>query len=48
MGPAPRGMDRYDLQLVDGVLVVDTSKLSTGPDRGANEYLTPPKGPACQ
>ena len=47
-GPAPRGMDRYDLQLVEGVLVVDTSKLSAGPDRGASDYLTPPKGPSCQ
>ena len=47
-GPSPRGMDRYDLQLVDGVLVVDTGKLTAGPDQGANEFLTPPKGPPCR
>ena len=46
-GPAPRGMDRYDLSLQNGVLLVDTSKLTDGPDRGAHQYLTPAKGPAC-
>ena len=47
-GPSPRGMDQYDLQLEGGVLVVDTSKLKAGPDRGTNQFLTPPKGPACK
>ena len=47
-GPAPRGMDRYELKLDNGNLVVDSSKLLKGPDRGANQFLTPPKGPACQ
>ena len=47
-GPAPRGMDRYDLSLVNGALIVNTSKLTPGPDRGAKEYFTPAKGPACQ
>jgi cytochrome b6-f complex iron-sulfur subunit len=46
-GPAPRGMDRYDLKLVAGNLVADTSKLITGPPRGANRYYKPPKGPSC-
>ena len=46
-GPAPRGMDRYDLSLQNGKLLVDTSKLTDGPDRGAHQYLTPAKGPAC-
>jgi nitrite reductase/ring-hydroxylating ferredoxin subunit len=46
-GPAPRGMDRYDLSLDNGALLVDTSKLTDGPDRGAHQYLTPAKGPAC-
>ena len=42
------GMDRYDHDVEDGdSLVVDTSKLTAGPDRGAHEYLTPPKGPSC-
>lgn len=46
-GPSPRGMDRYHLALTDGNLVVDTGVLIAGPDRGAHEYLTPPKGPNC-
>jgi cytochrome b6-f complex iron-sulfur subunit len=46
-GPAPRGMDRYVLKLSGGSLVVDTSKLLTGPERGAKRYLTPAKGPSC-
>jgi cytochrome b6-f complex iron-sulfur subunit len=46
-GPAPRGMDQFELALENGVLVVDTSKLSDGPDRGASDFMTPPKGPPC-
>ena len=46
-GPAPRGMDRYNLSLSNGTLLVDTSTLTDGPDRGAHQYLTPPKGPSC-
>lgn len=46
-GPAPRGMDRYPLKLAGGSLVVDTSKLLTGPDRGAKRFLKPAKGPSC-
>ena len=46
-GPAPRGMDRYNLALDGDTLVVDTSKLLSGPDRGAKAFLTPAKGPAC-
>ena len=47
-GPAPRGLDRYELKLDNGNLVVDSSKLLKGPDRGADQFLAPPKGPACQ
>ena len=46
-GPAPRGMDRYDLKLANGTLEADTSKVITGPDRGTKDFLTPAKGPAC-
>jgi cytochrome b6-f complex iron-sulfur subunit len=46
-GPAPRGMDRYSLKLSGGSLVVDTSKLLTGPGRGAKRFLKPAKGPSC-
>ncbi|HZD00977.1 MAG TPA: ubiquinol-cytochrome c reductase iron-sulfur subunit [Actinomycetes bacterium] len=46
-GPAPRGMDRFQLRLDNGVLVVDTGTLITGPDRGKQDFLTPPLGPPC-
>ena len=40
-------MDRYRLSVDGDTLVVDTSKLLTGPDRGAKQYFTPAKGPSC-
>jgi cytochrome b6-f complex iron-sulfur subunit len=46
-GPAPRGMDRYELTLTGGILIADTSKLITGPSRGANRFYRPAKGPSC-
>ena len=46
-GPAPVGMSQYGLSVVGDVLVADTSKVIQGPQRGAHQYLTPPKGPAC-
>lgn len=47
-GPSPRGMDRYHLTVDDaGALTVDTSIVEEGPDRGASQYLSPPKGPSC-
>jgi cytochrome b6-f complex iron-sulfur subunit len=46
-GPAPRGMDRFDLRLDGGNLVVDTSKVIDGPPRGVKRYYEPAKGPSC-
>ncbi|HEY5172037.1 MAG TPA: ubiquinol-cytochrome c reductase iron-sulfur subunit [Acidimicrobiia bacterium] len=46
-GPAPRGMDRYEVVLDGQNVVVDTSVLKTGPARGVKNFLTPPKGPSC-
>jgi nitrite reductase/ring-hydroxylating ferredoxin subunit len=46
-GPAPRGMDRYDLKLVGGNLIADTSKVIDGPTRGTKRYYAPAKGPSC-
>ena len=46
-GPSPRGMDQHELTIEDDVIVVDTSKLISGPDHGAAVFLTDPKGPAC-
>jgi Rieske Fe-S protein len=48
-GPAPRGMDQFDLTLDPKTqhVVVDTGALKSGPDRGAKSFFTPPKGPSC-
>ena len=34
-GPAPRGMDGYATEVVEGVLVIDTSEVISGPAPGA-------------
>jgi nitrite reductase/ring-hydroxylating ferredoxin subunit len=46
-GPAPRGMDRYDVKIDGDNVVVDTGKVNDGPPRGAKRFFTPPKGPSC-
>jgi Rieske Fe-S protein len=46
-GPAPRGMDRYDITLHGDDVIVDTNVLKSGPPRGTSNFLTPPKGPSC-
>lgn len=46
-GPAPRGMDRYEVAADPPRVVVDTATLVDGPDRGEQRFLTPPKGPSC-
>src|SRR6266508_3234522 len=35
-GPAPRGLDRFAITVQGGQIVVDTSKIVTGPPRGTN------------
>jgi len=47
-GPSPVGMTQYPITLEGSDVVVDTSKEIPGPPRGAEQYLTPPKGPNCQ
>lgn len=47
-GPTPRGMDQFALEQDGNNLVVDTNVRTDGPDPGANDFLTPPKGPACK
>jgi cytochrome b6-f complex iron-sulfur subunit len=34
-GPAPRGMDEYATEVVDGIIVIDTSDVITGPAPGS-------------
>ncbi len=46
-GPAPRGMDRFPLTEVKGVLIADTSKLVPGPEPTAKTYLDDRPGPKC-
>jgi cytochrome b6-f complex iron-sulfur subunit len=47
LGPAPRGMDRFHMEVVDGRLMVDTSEVVLGPARGTNTIGQPPQGPFC-
>lgn len=46
-GPAPHGMDRYPIQIVDGRVVVNTSEVQTGAPLGSHEYDTPHRGGTC-
>lgn len=46
-GPAPRGMDRFAIELVDGVIAVDTAEVSDGRPPGDSLIDEPPRGPSC-
>lgn len=46
-GPAARGLDRFAVEVVDGVVVIDTSLVITGPPRTAAVLNQPPEGPHC-
>jgi cytochrome b6-f complex iron-sulfur subunit len=46
-GPAPRGMDHFELTVANDVLYADTAVLIEGPPQGQKKFLTPPKGPSC-
>jgi cytochrome b6-f complex iron-sulfur subunit len=46
-GPAPRGMDRYAVSIVDGVVVVDTGAVEDGDPPGDETIDEPPTGPSC-
>lgn len=48
-GPAPRGLDRFPIELVKGKVVVDTGSLQEGPPRGTNTWdrFSEPQGPFC-
>jgi cytochrome b6-f complex iron-sulfur subunit len=47
LGPAPRGMDRFSIEITDGIVVVDTSEVILGPPRGTDTIDQPPQGPFC-
>lgn len=46
-GPAPRGLDRYVLDEVDGRVVIDFFSLETGLRAGRADDLIGPVGPQC-
>ena len=46
-GPAPRSLDRYRVDIVNGQVVVDTSTLITGPPRGTVTAQPQPEGAHC-
>jgi hypothetical protein len=45
-GPAPRGMDRHALRVVDGIIEIHITDLTHGPPRGAGPPESP-TGPFC-
>jgi cytochrome b6-f complex iron-sulfur subunit len=47
LGPAPRGMDRFHMEIVGGRVMVDTSEVVLGPARGTDTISQPPQGPFC-
>ncbi|HEX2700955.1 MAG TPA: Rieske 2Fe-2S domain-containing protein [Acidimicrobiales bacterium] len=46
-GPAPRGLDRFGVEISGGVLSVDTSTLIQGPPIGTNTTGQEAEGPHC-
>jgi len=48
LGPAPRGMDRFKLEIDgSGNVLVDTSVVILGPPRGTDTINEPPQGSFC-
>jgi Rieske Fe-S protein len=46
-GPAPRGMDRFEISIENGRVMVDTGVLVEGPPRGELTGPSEPSGPSC-
>ena len=46
-GPAPRGLDRFAVAVVDGRVTVDTRTSYTGPPRAGGALKEGPTGPSC-
>jgi cytochrome b6-f complex iron-sulfur subunit len=46
-GPAPRGMDRFEVTIEEGELIIDTGLIISGPPLGADESIDEPAGPPC-
>jgi len=46
-GPSPRGMDRFAVEIVDGMVIIDTSSTVAGLDPGKTTIDEPARGPHC-
>lgn len=46
-GPAPRGLDRFPIELRDGNVFVNTGEIVTGPSRTGGVLSEPAAGPNC-
>lgn len=46
-GPAPRGLDRFNVSVNNGTLVIDTGVVIQGPPLGVNTTGQQPEGPFC-
>ena len=46
-GPAPRGLDRFPLEVTGGNIIVDTGNLQIGPPIGTNTTGQSPEGAPC-
>jgi cytochrome b6-f complex iron-sulfur subunit len=48
-GPAPRGLDRFPIEVVGGQVIVDTGAVETGPPRGTDTWgrFSQPSGSFC-
>ena len=46
-GPAPRGMDRFEVSVEEGVVFIDTSAVVDGNPPGVQTIDEPPIGPSC-
>ena len=46
-GPAPRGMDRFGVSIINGVLAIDTGSVFAGPAIGVNTTGQEAEGPHC-
>ena len=46
-GPAPRGMDRFEISIENDRVLVDTGALVEGPPRGELTGPSEPAGPSC-
>jgi cytochrome b6-f complex iron-sulfur subunit len=47
-GPAPRNMDRFPVELVDGFIVIDTGTVLTGGPPARETIDEPPLGSSCE